>query len=677
MNQRFRILIIILLLVTIGYAQQTSFLDAKSLTSSITISPYQKEVAGTVRLSFDIIQKTDSIYLDAKNMTFKNVMLNGKKVPYNVTTKHLVINKNLKVSSGNTLTFEYKATPKQAMYFIDWDNDGRKQVWTQGQGKYTSYWLPSFDDMNEKLVFDLNITFDSNYEVVANGTLEKKEVQENTTTWYYDMEAPMSSYLVALAIGKYEKKELLSNSNIPLEFYYYPDNPETVVPTYSYGKEIFNYLEETIGVNYPWSNYKQVPVKDFLYAGMENTTLTIFSDSFLTDEIGYKDKNYVNVNAHELAHQWFGNLVTEKDSEHHWLHEGFATYYALRVERKIFGDDYYYNKLYNTYRQLLEAQKTDTIPLMHPKASSLTFYEKGAWALHILNEAIGDAAFQKSVQEFLTTYQYKNVTIDSFLKIVEKQTNFDIEEFKKSWLKSNKFPKDVAIKSLNKNTSTRLLLALDKRPLHETFDDINRRREKIFYGTLHEIFRKATTIEDSLYAKAIFREAFTSKDIKIRQGIALALQKIPKEFKTSYESLLQDNSYVTKEAALFNLWVNFPEERRQYLDLTHNVTGFRNKSFRILWITLALMTENYKRGNIKSYYNELINYTSPSYGFEVREQAFNYLLQINAYNDVAIKHLILATKHHNWRFKKDAERILNILKKDEKYSELVNTYLVE
>lgn len=678
MNHRLRILIFFLFIIAFSNAQQHSYLDAKTLTANITIVPNEKEVSGAVTLNFDITKRTDSIYLDAKNMTFNNVLLNGKKANYNVSNKHLVIHKKLKPSENNVVSFQYKATPKQAMYFIGWDTDGRKQVWTQGQGKYTSHWLPSFDDMNEKLIFDLNITFNQAYEVIANGVLVNKQPNDDeTTTWYYDMEKPMSSYLVALAIGAYEKKELKSESNVPLVFYYYPDAQETVIPTYSYGKEIFNFLEETIGIAYPWQNYKQVPVKDFLYAGMENTTLTIFSDSFLTDEIGYVDKNYVNVNAHELAHQWFGNLVTEEDSKHHWLHEGFATYYALKVEQKIFGDDYYYNKLYKTYKQLIEAQKTDTIPLMHPKASSLTFYEKGAWALHILNEKVGDEAFSKSVRQFLNKYQFKNVTIDDFLTIVANNTDFDIEAFKKEWLTSYEFPKKQAITSLNTNTSTRLLLALDKRSLEETFDDINRRREEIFYGTLHEIFKKATTVEDSLYSKAIFREAFKSNDIKVRQGIALALQKIPSEFKISYESLLQDNSYITKEAALFNLWINFPEERRQYLDLTHNVIGFSNKSFRILWLTLALMTEHYKSGNKKSYYEELINYTSPKFGFEVREQAFNYLLQIQAYNEVAIKNLILATKHHNWRFKKDAQRILSVLKEDERYTELINSYLAE
>ena len=138
------------------------------------------------------------------------------------------------------------------------------------------------------------------------------------------MQQPMSSYLVALAIGKYHKRAETSKSGIPLELYYYPEDSLKFEPTYRYTKQIFGFLETEIGVPYPWQNYKQVPVKDFLYAGMENTGTTIFADSFVIDSIAFIDKNYVNVNAHELAHQWFGNLVTETSGTHHWLQEGFG-----------------------------------------------------------------------------------------------------------------------------------------------------------------------------------------------------------------------------------------------------------------------------------------------------------------------------------------------------------------
>ncbi len=130
------------------------------------------------------------------------------------------------------------------MYFIDWDYDGgKRQIWTQGQGKYTSNWLPSFDDMNDKIEFDLNIEFDKNYQVIANGELTNKQINDSTITWHYDMQQPMSSYLVALALGKYDKKIEYSKSGIPLEMYYYPEDSLKFEPTYRYTKKMFDFLE--------------------------------------------------------------------------------------------------------------------------------------------------------------------------------------------------------------------------------------------------------------------------------------------------------------------------------------------------------------------------------------------------------------------------------------------------
>ncbi|MGZ9677575.1 M1 family aminopeptidase [Flavobacterium sp. GNP001] len=111
---------------------------------------------------------------------------------------------------------------------------------------------------------------------------------------------------------------------------------------------MFDFLEKEIGVKYPWGIYKQAPVRDFLYAGMENTSATLFNTRYVVDSTGFEDRSYTNVNAHELAHQWFGNLVTAESGKHHWLQEGFATYYALLAEKEIYGEDHFYSKLYET-----------------------------------------------------------------------------------------------------------------------------------------------------------------------------------------------------------------------------------------------------------------------------------------------------------------------------------------
>jgi len=631
-------LLFFVFIVNFSIAQQTQYVDFLTCNADITVLPIKKVVSGTVGYTFKITKAVDSIYIDAKNMKFSNVFLKNRKAVYKNTDTKLWLFFNFKKGKEYAVSFNYEAHPKKAMYFIDWEYqkhpEANPQVWTQGQGKDNSNWIPSFDDMNEKLAFDLSITFDEKYQVITNGKfISKKRKRSSGYTWKFDMKQPMSSYLLAIAIGKYDKQTVFSKHGIPLELYYYPKDKAKIESTYRYTKQMFDFLEEEIGVPYPWQNYKQVPVKDFLYAGMENTSITIFSDAFVIDSTSFVDKNYVNVNAHELAHQWFGDLVTETHGTHHWLQEGFATYYSLLAEKEVFGNDYYYHKLYNTSKQLINAQKTDTIPLMNSKASSLTFYQKGAWALHSLREQIGDSIFKLSVKKYLQKHQFKNVETNDFIRIVETESKQNLSEFVNTWLLSNKF---------KTNYSSAIL------------DKIN--KDSVFY----ELIQANKT--DSL---SVANWSIRNKDLKIRQVFSEKLQKIPAAYKLEYEGLLNDKSYKTIEIALLNLWLNFPESRKKYLDKTENIVGFNDKNIKTLWLTLALNTKGFAREKYKEFYEELVEYTYPAYHFEVRKNAFQYLNKLNLVDSTVLQNLQQATTHHNWRFRSYCKKLFTALIKDE------------
>jgi len=651
-----RIIPLLLLLFCLNYcvAQQTEYVDFLTCEAELMILPIKKEVKGIVEYSFKIKQDTDSIFIDAKNMVFDKVYFKQRKASFKATSQKLWLFKKFKKNKEYTVSFSYEAHPKKAMYFIDWENlkhpEANPQVWTQGQGKDNSNWIPSFDDMNEKVEFDLRILFDKNYSVIANGKLLEVIQRSKRKTWVYDMQEPMSSYLLAIAAGKYTKREESSKSGIPLEMYYYPKDSLKFEPTYRYSKEMFDFLEEEIGVAYPWQNYKQVPVKDFLYAGMENTSATIFSDAFVVDSTAFVDTNYVNVNAHELAHQWFGDLVTETHGTHHWLQEGFATYYALLVEKEIFGEDYYYHKLYETSKQLVKAQQTDSIPLMNPKASSLTFYQKGAWALHSLRNRVGDNVFKVSVKKYLKEHQFKNVETNDFIKTVEKESNQNLSDFVDAWLLSSEFPEEESEVLLRKNKITQVLhigkMTYGKEPIltREYFKNIE--LDSTFFAN------------SSNNIKVWFKE----EDVKARQVFSGKFKRIPLEYKRNYETFLINKSYQTIETALLNLWVNFPEDRKRYLDQTANVSGFNDKNVRTLWLALALNTRGFKKVAYQGFYDELVRYTHPAYHFEVRRNAFQYLNELELVNSEVLLNLDQASKHHNWRFRSYCKKLLKYLR---------------
>ena len=648
-----RISFVLFFCVNILIAQQTEYVDFKKVESVLLFN--QMKVDSTVfnsyEVKFDILKQTDSIYLDAIDMKFLNVSLDKAAVNFKNDGKKLIVYNAFESNKTYTLNFLFFASPKKAMYFIDWDyEDGNKQIWTQGQGKYTSNWLPSIDDMNDKIEFDLSVVTPKGYQVISNGKMVSKRETPTYNLWQFDMQNPMSSYLVALVIGKYKKTVKHSKSGIPLEMYYYPKDHSKFEPTYRYTKQMFDFLEEEIGVPYPWQNYKQVPVKDFLYAGMENTSATIFADSFVIDSIAFVDKNYVNVNAHELAHQWFGDLVTETSGTHHWLQEGFATYYALLAERNIFGEDYYYWRLYEYAQELLEQDKAGgSTSLLNPKSSSTTFYKKGAWVLHLLREEVGDETFKKGVKQYLKNHKFENVETKDFISEVEKTSGVDLNDFVNKWLESSSLNYgDMEGFFYLTSTSYKGFLQLDCSVSKAACFEFIKSTDNTYLKS--EVIRRL---------KGDFpKDIFANSDIMVRQAVAQSLTEIPTELKSNYESLLNDASYLTIETALFNLWKNFPLEREKYFNKTKDIQGFNDKNVRLLWLTLALITEDYESENKQVFLNELTSYTSPKYGFELRQNAFFYLDQIQACEEACKENLKQATTHHNWRFKKFAKTLL-------------------
>jgi aminopeptidase N len=653
----FRILLV-LFFIPLSFAQQRDAVDFIKCAAYLSPDETHKSISGTITYEFKVKKAIDTIKIDAKNMEFSDVMINGELVKFHNSGKTLDLFEGFK-KGKNKVTFSYFAKPKQTLYFTGQDEN--LQIWTQGQGRYTSHWLPSFDDVNEKVVFNISIAFKENFEFFSNGNFKSSILTETANLKYFEMQQPMSSYLVMLAIGNFEKQTATTKSGTSLEFYLDKNDVSKFEPTYRYSKELFDYLEQEIGVKYPWGIYRQVPVRDFLYAGMENTTSTIFSQDFVVDSIGFNDRNYVNVNAHELAHQWFGNFITAQSGTHHWLQEGFATYYALLAERHLFGDDYFYEALNDYAEQLQLAAKTDTIPVMNEKASSLSFYKKGAWALHVLREDIGAKNFQKAVKKYLKKYQYKNVNTDDFLQIVKEVSGYDVENFKKVWLATAGFDRQLAQKYLSKNNFIQTFYALRKS--RKSLAELTEILQSDVYFSIKQYVVFQTQSLPFEERRVILETALATNNLFVRKAVAASLPVIPEAFKMHYETLLHDDSYETKEIALINLCQSFPENVEYYLEQTKGIEGNNDKSLKLTWLKLKLVNGQNSGNEQKQLLEELLKYASTDYESSIRQNALEILLEVNINNPKAIEALFLATNHHKWQFSKFAkEKIRTLLK---------------
>lgn len=413
-------------------------IDFTHLHLSLDLDTNQGTVHGNVQLAFKTSGKVDSIYLNGVNMDFEKVQLNNAEVKFGSDNKGIWLWPELLLDS-NSISIQYTAHPRRGMFFIGWNDKtglSRRQIWTQGQGIDNRHWVPHFDEQTDKVITDIEVLFDSDYEVVSNGSLLSKTEEGKQTRWHYAMHKPHSSYLMMLAIGKYEVKKTVSKSGVSLWQYYYPDRADDYEWYYRSNEEIFNFLEQKIGVPYPWENYKQVPVQDFQHGAMENTTATIFGDFFLVDEVAFNDRNYTYVNAHELAHQWFGNLVTATGSDEHWLHEGFATYYQWLSEKNLYGQDFFDWERYKAAQIVFEASKIDTVPLGNGKAGSSRFYQKGAWVLHMLNAQLGKENFDRAIKYYLKENAFDIVTTDDLNKAIDEVVAKDFTAFFDRWIRT-------------------------------------------------------------------------------------------------------------------------------------------------------------------------------------------------------------------------------------------------
>lgn len=651
---------------------QTAIVDVQKINAHLQLDFEDQVITGKVSVDFIMKEAAKEVFLDAHSVALSSISDEGG-IAITATEDKVIFTGNFKKDKEYQASFTYKVHPKQTAYFVN--NQDKHQFWTQGQGKYTSHWLPSLDDMNDKIEFDISVDHSSEMTAISNGLIETVEKDNGITTSTFDMQHPISSYLVALVVGDYEVNEEVATSGVPLSYYYYPEDADKVASTYRYSKQIFDFLENKIGVPFPFKTYKQVPVKDFLYAGMENAGCTIFSDRFMIDEIGFTDQNYVNVNAHELAHQWFGDLITETKSDHHWLHEGFATYYALLAEREIFGNDYFYFKLFETAEQLRElSDQGKGQRLVAAGGSSLTYYQKGAWALHILRETVGEETFDKAVRSYLMKYAYKNVTTDHFMDEVASFTSVDLTEFSKNWLYQGAFQAEDAVNSLKKNE------------FMQNYFQIQSGRSVTLSAKFTQLMKAIETENDYLGQEAVYqlseesisgvlpayKKAMATKNLYTRQAIATSLETIPKELELDFYDLLNDDSYITQEQALIKLWVyhqqrNDVKSQRNLLDLKENAFGFADGNIKTLWLTLSLATPDYKPEASLKRYKGLIEYTAPKYPYQLRQNAFRYLEQLQSFEKESLKNLVEASVHHVWRFRESARKQLDRQLKNTEY----------
>ena len=416
-------------------------LDMISLDLVVDLIPSERRVNGQASYQCMPIQKkVDSAFFDAVDITMDHILLDDDTLQFSYVEGGVMVHfaSSLDWHRRYRLTFEYTCQPAKGIYFVGWDDPSgraRKQIWTQGQGINHRHWIPSFDDQNDKLITSVHVAFPSEYKVIGNGVLQSKIALGENTLWHYSMDQPHALYLLMLAIGEYDMLPMESKSHVQHEQYYYPDKPEAAEVTYRFSREMMDWFEEELGISYPWQKvYRNVPVQDFLYGAMENTTSTIFTDIYLQDDREALERNYIGTNAHELAHQWFGDYITAWSGRHHWLHESFATHYAKHFRREVLGEVTYDEIRWGERRTSMRAAERNNFPVGSIAGGSARHYDKGSLVLDMMRFVLGDEAYTRSIKHYLTKHPYGMVDSHHLYIAIMECTGVNLDWFFEEWV---------------------------------------------------------------------------------------------------------------------------------------------------------------------------------------------------------------------------------------------------
>jgi|GEM_PF-6422142 len=301
-------------------------------------------------------------------------------------------------------------------------------------------------------------------------------------------------------------------------------------------------------------------------------------------------------------------------------------------------------QLYTSAEQLIsQNQNGSTTSLLNPKASSLTFYQRGAWALHALRDKVGEFRFRESVNKYLNRYQYDSVTTDDFLDIVATVSGKDLREFKSIWLESNEFPKFQALRLLRKSDFMEQYFQLSARRI-SSFDEAKNSYKETLREPINDFMLEEMVAQLSIHnddrVYELYKKAAASGSIKGRQAVALSLQQFQPELEPLLRSMLNDPSYLTRERALYLLWSGLPDQRNKILRDADQQWNSKTPSLDMAWIAMALNSSDFKTGEKYKYLERIGTYTSPIYDTETRLAAFDYLISLKSMSTQNYKDLM-------------------------------------
>jgi aminopeptidase N len=417
------------------YVRQPS-VDVIRYDISLELVDPVRSIAGTTKAQVRIRGKSVSgMWLDFEDMSIDRFLVAGVDAPYTFRNGRLTCQFDRTYSRNELVLIEvhYHGKPQQGI-LAEENRYGSRVVFANNWPNNAHHWFPSIDHPSDKAAVSFSVTAPAKYSIVANGRQTETALLPDgrkTTKWSEDKAIP--TYCMVFGMAEFTVTPSITAAGLPLAWYAFPQDAGAAAAKFSRTALILDYFQNTIGP-YPYEKLAQIE-SIIPMGGMENSSAIFYSESsFAGDPVSEEPV------AHEIAHQWFGNSVTEADWDDLWLSEGFATYFEALFYEHLAGPETMRRFMARHADTIMEYEAARSAPIVNvlqtdpmKKLNPLS-YEKGAWVLHMLRGMLGDKAFFEGIRSFYKQYEGGNASSRDFQKVMESSSGIKLSRFFRQWL---------------------------------------------------------------------------------------------------------------------------------------------------------------------------------------------------------------------------------------------------
>ncbi|MEO9170326.1 MAG: M1 family aminopeptidase [Candidatus Baltobacteraceae bacterium] len=394
-------------------------------------------------------EPVERLVLNAVDLDVRSIQSDGVALRFERRNGTLALHFSPPLAAGARTSFSvtYRVTdPRHGLFFVEPSPqypDSIAHVWTQSQDENARFWFPCLDYPHVKQTTSTTVVVPLGQFALANGELVERRNEDGRTIFKYRQDVPHSTYLVTLVAGPFVEIDQgkAGAGAVPVAYYVLPGREADGKRAFGNTPRMIDVFEKQIGTPYPYARYSQIAVADFIFGGMENTTATTQTDRTLHDATAHLDFSSDPLVSHELAHQWFGDLLTCRDWSHAWLNEGFATYFECVWREADLGyDEYLYDVFGCVARYLDEDGNRYRRPIVcnHFRDPIELFdrhlYEKGGAVIHMLRGELGEARFWRSIAHYVKSNAQRNVETIDLIRAIEESSGRNMRAFFDQWI---------------------------------------------------------------------------------------------------------------------------------------------------------------------------------------------------------------------------------------------------